>query len=110
AWTVRGTLHLHSAAELPLWLAARRAVLGSTDAGLPAWRDPAGVQHPPLQASAVEAVRAAVWETLDGRCLLRDELVEEVVRRVGPAARERLRTGFAFFLDALCQGPPQGSR
>src|SRR5689334_5207867 len=26
AWTIRGTLHLHPAGELPLWFAARRAV------------------------------------------------------------------------------------
>ena len=110
AWTVRGTLHLHPADELPLWLAARRAVVGSTDSGLPAWPDPAGVVHSALDASEVEAVRAAVWEVLDGRCLLRDELAEEVVDRVGAAPRERLRSGFAFFLDELCQGPPQGSR
>jgi DNA glycosylase AlkZ-like len=35
AWTIRGTLHLHPADELPLWLAARRAVLRSADQGLP---------------------------------------------------------------------------
>jgi hypothetical protein len=110
AWTVRGTLHLHPAEELPLWHAARRAVLGSADTGLPAWPDPAGVVHPALEAGDVAAVRAAVWEVLDGRCLLRDELAEEVVQRVGAAPRERLRSGFAFFLDELCQGPPQGSR
>src|SRR5919197_2867444 len=73
AWTVRGTLHLHPAAELPLWFAARRAV--APPSGLDAWRDPAGVVHPPLEAEEVAAVRAAVWEVLDGRCLLRDELV-----------------------------------
>jgi hypothetical protein len=110
AWTVRGTLHLHPAHELPLWLAARRAVLGSAERGLPEWRDPAGVVHPALGADETDAVRAAVWETLDGRCLLRDELTEEVVQRVGPRPRERLRSGFAFFLSELCQGPPQGSR
>ena len=110
AWTVRGTLHLHPAGELPLWLAFRRAVRGSADTGLPAWRDPAAVVHPALAAEDVEAVRAAVWEVLDGRCLLRDELAAEVVRRVGAAPRERLRSGFAFFLDELCQGPPRGSR
>src|SRR5579884_3382451 len=43
AWTLRGTLHLHPAAELPLWQAARRAVTRQKDKGLPAWRDPAGV-------------------------------------------------------------------
>jgi hypothetical protein len=110
AWTVRGTLHLHPAGELALWLAARRAVLGPTQQGLPGWRDPAGATHPALDPSEVEAVRAAVWDALDGRCLRRDELVDEVVQRVGPAPRERLRSGFAFFLDELCQGPPQGSR
>jgi hypothetical protein len=110
AWTVRGTLHLHPAGELPLWHAARRAVLGSADRALAAWTDPAGVVHPELDADDVEAVRAAVWEVLDGRCLLRDELAAEVVQRVGAAPRERLRSGFAFFLGELCQGPPQGSR
>jgi len=110
AWTVRGTLHLHPAQELPLWQAARRAVLRSSDSGLAAWRDPAGVLHPALDAEEVEAVRVAVWEALDGRCLLRDELVEAVVRRVGAAPRERLHSGFAFFLGELCQGPPQGAR
>jgi hypothetical protein len=110
AWTVRGTLHLHPADELPLWFAARRAVLRSADKGLPAWRDPAGVVHPAVGADEVEMVRAAVWDVLGDRCLLRDELTEEVVQRVGGAARERLRSGFAFFLSELCQGPPQGSR
>lgn len=110
AWTLRGTLHLHPAEELALWLAARRAVLGSTGEGLPAWRDPRGANHPALGAAEVEAARAEVLEALDGRCLLRDELVAAVVDRVGDAPRERLRSGFAFFLEGLCQGPPQGSR
>jgi hypothetical protein len=110
AWTLRGTLHLHPAAELPLWHAARRAVLRSADQGLPEWRDPAGDVHPALGALEVEKVRATVWEVLDGRCLLREELAEAVVKRVGTRARERLRSGFAFFLADLCQGPPQGAR
>jgi hypothetical protein len=110
AWTVRGTLHLHPAGELPLWFAARRAVLRSADKGLAAWRDPAGVLHPAIGADEVEAVRAAVWEVLDDRCLLRDELAAEVVERVGGATQERLRSGFAFFLGELCQGPPEGTR
>jgi hypothetical protein len=110
AWTIRGTLHLHPAAELPLWYAARRAVLRSADRGLPAWRDPAGALHPALDADEADAVRTAVWEVLDGRCLLRDELAQEVVDRVGAAPRKRLASGFAFFNGELCHGPPQGSR
>lgn len=110
AWTLRGTLHIHPAGELALWHAARRAVVGTADQGLPEWRDPAGVVHPALDPDEVEAARSAVWETLDGRCLLREELAAEVVKRVGRKPRERLRSGFAFLIGELCQGPPQGSR
>jgi hypothetical protein len=113
AWTLRGTLHLHPADELALWHAARRAVAGSAQSapeGLEAWRDPAGVLHPPLAADDVNAIRAAVWDALDAQCLLREEIADEVVKRVGPAPRERLLSGFAFFLGELCQGPPQGAK
>ena len=110
AWTLRGTLHLHPAGELALWHAARSAAGSSADEGLPAWRDPAGALHAALAAEEVEAVRAAVWDALDGRCLSRDELAEEVVQRVGAAPRARLRSGFAFFHSDLCQGPRWGSR
>jgi hypothetical protein len=109
AWTLRGTLHLHPAAELALWHAARRAVAGSA-AELGEWRDPAGVLHPPLGRDDVKTIRAAVWDALDGRCLLREELAEEVVKRVGPRSRQRLLSGFAFLVDELVQGPPQGSK
>ena len=109
AWTLRGTLHLHPAAELPLWHAARRAVAIAGE-GLPAWRDPNGQDHPPLDAEQVAAVRAAVHDVLDGRCLLREEIVEEVVALVGPEPRTRLSSGFAFFLGDLCQGPPRGAK
>jgi hypothetical protein len=110
AWTVRGTLHLHPAEDLALWYAARRAAPGPVEQGLPEWRDPAGVLHPALDADEVEAVRAAVWDALDGRCVLRDELADEVVKRVGAGPRDRLSSGFSFFIEDLCQGPPQGSR
>jgi len=110
AWTVRGTLHLHPAQELPLWQAARRAVLRGAEKGLPAWRDPSGVLHSALSAEEAEAVRLAVWEALDGRCLRRDELARAVAGRVGAAARKRLGSGFSFFVGELCHGPPQGAR
>ncbi len=109
AWTVRGTLHLHPADELALWHAARRAV-GRASEDREAWRDPAGVLHPALGHDEVTAIRAAVWDALDSRCLLREEIAEEVAKRVGPAPRRRLLSGFAFFLDELCQGPPQGAK
>jgi hypothetical protein len=54
AWTLRGTLHLHPAAELPLWHAARRAV-SVADEGFPAWRDPNGDDHPALARCSTAA-------------------------------------------------------
>jgi hypothetical protein len=113
AWTLRGTLHLHPADELALWHAARKAATRTSTSGsggLDVWRDPGGVVHPPLGAEDVRRIRAAVWDALDGRTLLRKELADEVVKRVGPAPAQRLRSGFAFFLDELCQGPPRGAR
>jgi hypothetical protein len=111
AWTSRGTLHLHPAAELPLWCAAARAVWAGEPQALEAWVDPKGQLHPALGHDDVEEVRSAVLDALDGRCLLREELVAEVVQRVGPKAQGRLSSGFAFFGGAfLCQGPPQGNK
>ncbi len=109
AWTLRGTLHLHPAAELPLWLAARRA-LSSEPRELEAWTDPKGLVHPPVGAEELAGLKAAVWDAFEGRALLRDELATDVVGRVGKKHEGRLRSGFAFFTDALVQGPPQGSR
>lgn len=109
AWTIRGTLHVHAADELALWLAARRAVEAG-DGSIPEWRDPNGVVHPPLTAEEAARARAVVRDVLDGTALRRDELVERVVRRVGPKPRARLESGFAFLTGELCQGPPQGGR
>jgi hypothetical protein len=110
AWTVRGTLHLHPANELSLWLAAVRATSPGVSE-LQAWVDPKGAVHPALGPEDVERIRVAVLDVLDGRCLLREELANEVVERVGPKAGGRLLSGFAFFGGAeLCQGPPQGSK
>jgi hypothetical protein len=111
AWTLRGTLHLHPAAELPLWYAAARAVSRAEPQEMEAWVDPKGALHPALGRDDVSEIRAAVLDALDGRCLLREELAADVVQRVGPKARGRLLSGFAFFGGAdLCQGPPQGSK
>jgi hypothetical protein len=110
AWTLRGTLHLHPADELALWFAARRAVAAEQPSALDAWIDPNGVMHPPVTTDELRQIRAAVWEALDGRTLLREELAAEVVSRVGAKHEPRLRSGFAFFTDELCQGPPQGSK
>jgi Winged helix DNA-binding domain len=93
-WTTRGTLHIHPAEELSLWTGALRAVEAGEDA----------------------AVTAAIGEALRGRRLTREELADAVVERVGPGPRERLASGWGWFLgDAaaaglLCFGPPAGAK
>ncbi|MFL5966270.1 MAG: winged helix DNA-binding domain-containing protein [Gaiellaceae bacterium] len=110
AWTVRGTLHLHPAEELALWLAARRAVEHADSGGLVEWRDPAGDVHPAVTPAEVEDIRAAVWDALDDRCLGREELADAVAGHVARKHRGRMRSGFSFFVGDLCQGPPRGNR
>jgi hypothetical protein len=77
---------------------------------LPAWPDPHGVVHPSVSAEEVADLHAAVRDSFDGEALLRDELVTRVLERVGTKHEGRLRSGFAFFLSELCQGPPQGNK
>ena len=110
AWTLRGTLHVHPADELPLWYAARRAVTARDKGGLPPWPDPHGVVHPAVSAAEVADLEAAVHDAFDGGTLLRDELAARVVRRVGKRHEGRLRSGFSFFTSELVQGPPQGNK
>jgi hypothetical protein len=105
AWTLRGTLHLHPADELPLWAAARRP-----SGALPEWPDPAGVVHAPVSAEEVAELHAAVWDVASGEPLTREQLADAVVHKVGSKHERRLRSGFSFFTGDLCQGPPQGNK
>jgi hypothetical protein len=107
AWTLRGTLHLHPADELPLWSAARSP---REDRALPEWPDPSGVRHPAVSAEEGRELQAAVWDAAGAEPRSREQLADEVVRRVGRKHEGRLRSGFAFFVGELCQGPPQGNK
>ena len=103
-WTIRGTLHLHAADELPLWTAAVRAV------GAP-WHESYG-----LTAKQGQKVLDAIGDALDGRCLLRDELADEVAKRAGEWTREKIGSGWGYIIGSaaavgkLCHGPPQGTK
>jgi hypothetical protein len=94
-WTIRSTLHLHPADELPLWTAAVRAV-------------------EPLSQSP--KVLEAIADALDGQTLLREELADEVAKRAGEWTRERIGSGWGYIIgDAasigkLCHGPPRGNK
>ncbi len=103
SWTTRGTLHIHPSDELSLWTAARRAIVGEEDYAAD------GVEN-------VDEVVAAIGHALRGRCLLREELADAVVERVGVAPREKLASGWGYYLgdaaiaDVLCFGPPRGQK
>lgn len=102
-WTLRGTLHIHPADELGLWTAARRAVVGAAD------YEADGVEN-------VGAVVETIGEALLGTSMLREELVDAVVARVGQRPREQMASGWGYYLgdaaiaDRLCFGPPQGQK
>jgi hypothetical protein len=93
-WTMRGTLHLHPADDLPLWAAAIRAVRQPDDS----------------------EVVAAIADALDGRCLLREELANEVAKRAGEWTQEKIGSGWAYLfgwaaaVGKLCHGPPRGNK
>jgi hypothetical protein len=103
-WTIRGTLHIHPADELPLWTAAVRAVE-------PPWYEAYG-----LTAKQGEKVLDAIGDALDGRALLREELADEVARRAGEWTREKVASGWGFIIGSaallgkLCHGPPRGNK
>lgn len=104
----RETLHLLPAHELPLWMAAMRARESLKETR---WYEASGLE--PEQA---EALLTGIGEALDGRCLTREELADEVADRVGPWARERLASTWgellppAAYTGRLCFGPSRGSK
>jgi hypothetical protein len=103
SWTIRGTLHLHPAAELSLWTAARRAVVGERD-------------YESDELENIDEIVLAIADALRGRTLTREELADAVAERVGAGPRKKLASGWGYYLgDAamageLCFGPPQGQK
>jgi hypothetical protein len=104
-WTLRGTLHLHPADEVGLWLAARRATRS--------WRDGQWMAAEGLSRREGDRLLAVIAAALDGRRLTRSQLSAEVARSMGGRIGERLGTGWAHLLGPaavaglLCHGPPQ---
>ena len=104
----RGTLHLLPADELPLWMAAMRAASFLRETR---WYESAG-----LEPARAAALLEAIGEALDGRCLTREALADEVARRAGAWAREGLVSAWggllrpAAYTGLLCFGPSRGSK
>ena len=101
----RGTLHLLPAGELPVWMAALRA--------LPDHHGAMWYQLAQLTRAQVDELVEATGAALDGRRLAREELAVEVAARVGGWARARLGSTWgdllapAALVGALCFGPPR---
>ncbi len=107
-YSLRGTLHIHPASELPLWTAARQAL---PDMQGWRWHTAYGLEQP-----QAESVLAAMRDALDGQELTREQLADGVAQRVGAWARERLAStwadlvGIGFDTGLICFGPSQGSK
>jgi hypothetical protein len=103
----RGTLHLLPARELPMWMAALRAIPDHHGA---MWYELADVRR-----EQVDELVEVTGEVLDGRQLTREELAQVVSPRVGRWARERLASTWGDLLapaaltGALCFGPSRGA-
>jgi hypothetical protein len=106
-WSIRGTLHLVPADELPFWAVAVR---GQT----PFWKSREWLAKHELTPRRAGALFDAIAGALDGRCLTRAELADEVAVRLGRRHEQLLSAwGELLFpsalLGALCFGPPRGA-
>lgn len=105
-WTLRGTLHLVRADELPLYAAALSTHRPWERAY---WRRGWGIEE-----GDVERIVEAIGDALDGRRMTREELTAAVTARLGKGLGERLRSGWGTFLKPaawtgmLAFGPNEG--
>ena len=107
-WCMRGTLHLLSSSNLPVYVAARKTTqVIKTD-----WLTPE------ISVEQRKNIASMIREILDGKILTREKLAEEVVQRLGLSARMRkhMLSGWGNLLQPaaeqgyLCFGPSEGSK
>jgi DNA glycosylase AlkZ-like len=106
-WAMRGTLHVFSSEDLPLYCAAQ--------ATRDQYMNPSYLRYAGLEAADVEAVLEAVPAALDGRALTRNDLATEILRITKRwHLEERLRSGWGEMLKPaagrglMCFGPQTG--
>jgi hypothetical protein len=105
-WSMRGTLHVLTAADLPLYVAA----LSQHDRWWKgAWLRMIGMTEEELRAN-LEAIR----DSLGATPITREQLAEKVSRKTGVGRGELMLSGWgemlkpAAFNGYLCSGPPRG--
>ena len=106
-WAMRGTLHLLPADDLALWAGALR-----TRSYL--WRSAAWTRYFGVSVEELEALVAAIGESLDGRGLTREELGVAVGQHSGPQAQDLMASGWGTLLKPVAMegglvfGPNRG--
>jgi hypothetical protein len=108
-WAMRGTLHLLD----PVDGGALLSVIASGRS----WERPSWVRYFGMTPDAMDALRGAARQALDGKVLTREELIEAVVEQPGlQHVGEGLRSGWGTLLKPLawqgdlCFGPSRGQR
>lgn len=108
-WAARGTLHVLT----PQQAARQTAVLAS----LRNWERPVWLRGFGVTRAEMDALLAGIAEILPGRTLAREELVAELVDRIGSRhLADALRSGWgsmlkpAAYSGLVCHGPPDGGR
>src|SRR3989441_4379696 len=107
-WCMRGTLHLISASDLPLYVAARKTTMVVKRDWL----------TPEIDVEERKRIVRAIREALDGQILTRQQLAVEVVDRLRMSAgvRKHMLSAWGNLLHPaaergyLCFGPSEGSK
>jgi hypothetical protein len=104
-WSLRGTLHLLTAEDLPLYVAA----LQQHDR----WWKGAWLRIVGMTEKELRAALAAVRDSLGARPVTREQLADKVAAKIGTKARDRMMSGWgemlkpAAFHGYLISGPPR---
>ena len=105
-WSLRGTLHIHTADDLPLYIAS----LGRNDR----WWKGAWLRMIGMSEDELRGTLDAIHKSLGARPITREQLAEKVAAKVGRKGKQRMLSGWgemlkpAAFQGHLCSGPPRG--
>ena len=107
AWTVRGTIHVIPAEDLPLWMAA----LGTRRY----WESKEWLEREQLTAKEASAIFDTVHDALGETGSTRAEIVDAVVTRLGTKFRPRIASMWGellaplMYMGKMCFGPSVGA-
>jgi len=108
-WAMRGTLHLLSATDLPIYVAALRTRLKAWEEWL--------VKNHKLIPGEMKQVVSEIRKALDGQRLTREQLADRIGKqsKIGAKFRQLMLSGWGVLLQpaaydgSLCFGPSQGT-